>query len=371
MKIKQINYVDVAQQHRSIRDELLEAAAQVIDHGMGVLGDEVRQFEEQFAELCGTRFAAGVNSGLDALVIALRALDIGAGDEVITVPNSFIATASCIGLAGAKPVFVDVRDDFNIDPTQIENAITPRTKAILPVHLTGRPADMQPILEIAEKHSLFVIEDAAQAVSAAYHNQCVGSFGSVGCFSLHPLKNLNACGDGGMLTTNNEALYEKFKLYRNHGLETRDECIFWGYNSRLDTMQAALLLVKIKHLPEWTEKRRRNAQFYQEHLSGISGLLVPTDKPYEKAVYHTFIIQTDARDELKAYLQSKGIGSAIHYPRPIHLQKTAAYLGYGPGDFPITERQANRILSLPVYPDLSTADLNYVVKTIGEFFQYS
>jgi dTDP-4-amino-4,6-dideoxygalactose transaminase len=368
MKIRKIHYVNLVQQHQPIQQELVDAVAKVIGHGQFIFGEEVRLFEQQFAELCGTRYAVGVNSGLDALIIAFRALNIGTGDEVITVPNSFIASASCIGLVGARPVFVDVRDDFNIDPNQIETAITPRTKAILPVHLTGRPAEMQPILEIAERHGLFVIEDAAQAVSATYHNQPVGSFGTVGCFSLHPLKNLNACGDGGVLTTNNAELAEKFKLLRNHGLETRDECAFWGLNSRLDSVQAAILLVKLKYLSEWIEKRRRNAQFYQEKMKDIPELKVPLDKPYEKAVYHTFIIQTEQRDELKEYLQSKGIGTAIHYPKPIHLQKVAANLRYGPGSFPMAERQASQILSLPVYPDLTTEELECVVETIREFY---
>ncbi len=369
MVIKQIPYVDLKAQHQFLKSDLVEAVTRVIERSQFILGEEVQAFERAFADLCGVRFAVGVNSGLDALILALRALGIGPGDEVITVPNSFIASVSCIMLVGAQPVFVDVRDDYNMDPTQLEQAITSRTRAILPIHLTGRPADMHSIMEIANKHDLFVVEDCAQAVLAEYDGQRTGSLGHVGCFSLHPLKTLNACGDGGVLTTNDEELFKKLKLLRNHGLHNRDECIAWGLNSRLDTLQAVILLLKMRHLQKWTDKRCANAQFYQKNLQGISGLIVPTDRSHEKAVYHTFIVQAENRNELKQYLANHGVGTAIHYPIPIHLQRAAANLEYRTGSFPVTERQAKRILSLPVYPELPQADLEYIVNIITKFYQ--
>jgi dTDP-4-amino-4,6-dideoxygalactose transaminase len=365
---KQIPYVDLTSQHKSLRVDLLDAIAGVIDRSQFILGEEVQQFEQRFAELCGVRFAVAVNSGTDALVLALRSLGIGPGDEVVTVPNSFLATASSIILVGAHPVFVDVRDDYNIDPAQIERAITSRTKAILPVHLTGRPADMEPIMKLARAHGLHVVEDCAQAVLAEYRGQRVGSLGTIGCFSFHPLKTLSACGDGGAVTTSNEKLYQTVKVLRNHGLEARDDCVAWGANSRLDTLHAAILLVKINYLGAWTEKRRANVAFYQNVLAGLPGLRVPADHPYEKAVYHTFVVQADRRNELKQYLAQYGIGTAIHYPIPIHLQKAAAGLGYSRGSFPVAERQAERILSLPVYPELNQEELDYVAQAIRRFY---
>jgi len=364
-----IPYVNMASQHGPIKDELLAAMARVIDHGQFILGDEVTKFERRFAEICGIRYAVGVNSGTDALILALKAIGIRPGDEVITVPNSFISSAGCIALLGARPVFVDVRDDYNIDPTLIEQAITPRTRAIIPVHFTGRPADMNPILEVVRLHRLHVIEDCAQAVIAEYNGKRVGSFGTVGCFSLHPLKTLNACGDGGVLVTDDDGLAEQFKILRNIGLKTRNDCVVWSGNSRLDTLQAAVLLVKLKYLETWTEKRRSNARFYQEHLADLLQVQVPTDKPHERAVYHTFVIQADYRDELQAHLAKCGIGTAIHYPVPIHLHKAALDLGYKSGSFPVAERQAQRILSLPVYPELRENELNYVMDGIRSFYQ--
>lgn len=364
-----IPYVNIVAQHAPIKDELLAAIGRVIDHGQFILGDEVIEFERRFAEICGVRYAVGVNSGTDALILALKAIGIRPDDEVITVPNSFIATASCIALVGARPVFVDVREDYSMDPALIEQAITAHTRAILPVHLTGRPADMDPILEVARIHCLHVIEDCAQAVMAEYKSKRVGSFGNVGCFSLHPLKTLNGCGDGGLLTTNDARLAEQFRILRNIGLKTRDDCVMWSGNSRLDTLQAAVLLVKLNYLEAWTEKRRANAQFYQEHLAGLRQIQVPVDKLHERAVYHTFVIQADYRDELQAHLAKLGIGTAIHYPLPIHLHKAARDLCYRPGSFPVAERQAQRILSLPVYPELGENELNYVVDGIRTFYQ--
>lgn len=363
-----IPYVNIAGQHTAIKAELMEAVSAVIDWGQFILGNEVEKFEKHFSKLCNVPFAIAVNSGTDALTLALRVLGIGPGDEVITVPNSFISSTSCIVLAGARPVFVDVRGDYNMDPEKLEEAVTSKTKAILPVHLTGRPADMDPILQVAEAHGLYVLEDCAQSVLAEYRGRHVGSLGDVGCFSLHPLKTLSACGDGGVITTDDEKLFERLKVLRNIGLKTRDNCVAWSGNSRLDTLQAAILLVKMKYLESWTEKRRANAAIYQQGLAGVSGLEVPVDRPFEKSVYHTFVIQADRRSELRQYLGEKGIGTAIHYPVPIHLQPVARELGYGPGSFPIAEQQADRILSLPIYQELKTDDIHFIVDRIREFY---
>ena len=366
--LRKVPYVAIAAQHASIKSEILEAVEKVLTRGQFILGDEVTEFEKRFSELCGVRFALALNSGTDALVLALRALGIGSEDEVITVPNSFVSSTSCIRLVGARPIFVDSGEDYNLDPSKLEKAITSKTKVILPIHLTGRPARMDKILEIAAKHNLHVIEDAAQAVLAEYQGKRVGSFGTFGCFSLHPLKTLNACGDGGVLTMNDEKLYEKIKILRNLGLKTRDECVEWSAHSRLDTLQAAILLVKLKYVEAWTEKRRANAAFYQKELEQVPEVKVPKEQPFEKSVYHTFVIQADRRDELKNFLLSRGIETSIHYPIPIHLQLVARELGYARGDFPVAERQAQRILSLPIHQDLNQDDLAYVTETIKEFY---
>ena len=365
---KKIPYVDVSGQHAGLNAQLHEAFDRVLAHGHFILGEEVEEFERRFADLAGTPFAIGVNSGTDALILSLRALGIGSGDEVITAPNSFVASAGCVALVGARPVFVDVREDYNLDQELLEHAITPRTKAIIPVHLTGRPADMDPIMDIARRHRLRVVEDAAQAVSAEYRGRRVGSFGDTGCFSLHPLKTLNACGDGGVVVTHSPELCERIRLLRNLGLRTRENALMWSGNSRLDTLQASLLLVKLRYVDEWTEKRRAHARFYQENLKDLPGVQAPGDAPHERSVYHIFVIQADRRDELKQYLADQGIGTAIHYPLPIHLQEAAAALGYRRGDFPVAERQAARILSLPVYPELGREELEQVTTAIKAFY---
>jgi dTDP-4-amino-4,6-dideoxygalactose transaminase len=363
-----VPYVDLPAQHSLIKNELLEAVSQVLDHGMFILGQEVEEFERQFAELCEVRYAVGVNSGTDALILALKVLGIGPGDEVITVVNSFVASASCITLVGAVPVLVDVRDDMNIDPALIEAAITAKTKALLPVHMTGRPADMEQIMDIARRHNLFVVEDCAQAIGAKHNGRIVGSMGDIGCFSLHPLKTLNACGDGGIITTNDPTIHQELKYLRNHGLQTRENCIIWGQNSRLDTIQAAILLVKMKYFEEWTEKRRNNARFYQEHLAEVEELQLPTDNQTELAVYHTFVVLASQRDRLKEYLASKGVRTVVSYPKPIHLQPAAAALPYRSGSFPIAEQQAERMLNLPIHGELKADQLEYVVDNIQNFY---
>ena len=366
MRQFKVKYMDIAAECRGIREELLLSVSQVLDSGKFILGPEVDKFERHFSEYCGTRFAVGVANGTDALMMALRALGIGDGDEVITVANSFLSTVAAIAMVGAKPVLVDARRDFNIDPDLVKNAISDRTRAILPVHLTGRPADMHPILEIAKERNLHVIEDAAQAIGAAYHGDRVGSFGILGCFSLHPLKNLGACGDAGVITTNDETLHDKLLKMRNHGLKNRIESEFWSVNSRLDSLQAALLNVKFNFLDQWTEQRRDNARFYQERLRDV--VYCPTDQPYEQSVYHTFVIQADRRDALKDFLEESGIETKIHYPIPIHLQPAARDLGYQRGDLPITEQLADSILSLPVQPALSHDQKELVVGAIREFY---
>jgi dTDP-4-amino-4,6-dideoxygalactose transaminase len=363
-----VPFVNLGLQNRIIKDELLDIVSGLLDSGQFILGEDLVKFENTFANLCGTKYALGVANGTDALFLSMKVMGIQQGDEVITAPNSYLASASSIFLAGATPVFADVREDFNIDPEQIRKAITSRTKAIIPVHLTGRPADLDAILTIAKENHLAVFEDCAQAVCAEYKGKPVGSFGNTGCFSLHPLKNLSACGDGGVITTNNEDLYQKLLKARNHGLRNRDECEFWSYNSRLDNLHAAMLNVKLNKLDEWTDRRREIAAYYYDRLSGLD-MVIPKDKSTEKAVYHTFIIQTNRRDKLKNFLSEKGIDTKIHYPIPIHLQDAAKYLGYKKGDFPVTENQTETILSLPVFPELSDEQIEYVADTINRFFK--
>jgi dTDP-4-amino-4,6-dideoxygalactose transaminase len=363
-----VPYVDIAGQHAPLKAELLDAVASVIDSGAFVLGPQVAEFEARFAALCGTAYAVGVNSGTDALVFALRASGVGPGDEVITAPNSFVASATCIRLLGAMPVFVDVGDDYLLDPAKIEAAITPRTRAILPVHLTGRAADMTAIGAIARRHGLAIVEDCAQAVLAEHRGRRVGAFSTAGCFSLHPLKTLNACGDGGIVVTDDTALYERLQILRNVGLRTRDDAAEWSTNSRLDTIQAAMLLVKLRYLDRWTQARQANAARYRAALAGIPELTLPVDVPGDVATYHTYVVQAERRDALRAFLADRGIGSQVHYPVPIHLTNAARELGHHAGDFPVTERQAARIVSLPVYESLTPEQHAAVCDAIRAFY---
>ena len=363
----QVPYVDLSAQYLDKRDDILASIDEVLKSGAYIMGEACDEFEKRFAEICKVKHAIGVANGTDALVIVMKAMGIGEGDEVITAPNSWVSSASSIALAGARPVFVDVCSDQNMDPTKLEEAITPNTKAIMPVHLTGRIADMNPICEIANKHGLYVIEDAAQAIGASYQQKMAGSFGDAASFSLHPLKNLNGAGDGGAITTNNEELAEKIRLLRNHGIKTRDNILFWGYNSRLDSIQAAILNCKMDSLDEVTSTRRENAKLYQSRLGKI--VQCPSDHEGSFDVYHVFVIQTDKRDELQNYLKEQGIGTAVHYAVPIHLNPCSKYLGYKMGDFPNAEEQSKRILSLPIHQNLSTEQINYVCDKIIEFLQ--
>jgi dTDP-4-amino-4,6-dideoxygalactose transaminase len=362
-----VPYIDLSPQHKNIKSELIEAFSGIIESGQFILGEEVKKFEKSFANLCGTKYVVGVANGTDALFLTMKALGIGKGDEVITAPNSFLASASSIAIAGATPVFADVRDDFNLDPEKVRKAITPKTKGIIAVHLTGRPAPMAELSDIAKQYNLYLIEDAAQAICAEYKGKRVGGLGVAGCFSLHPLKNLSACGDGGVITTNNDDLFNYLIKARNHGLKNRDESDFWSYNSRLDNLQAAILNVKLKELDKWTERRREIANIYYQKLKNIDNLILPFDKEFEKAVFHTFIIQIQQRDSLKQFLAEKGIDTKIHYPVPIHMQDAAKYLGYKKGNFPVTEKQAETILSLPVFPELTNEQIYYVADSILYF----
>ena len=363
-----VAYIHLGLQHKDIKKQMLDSVEKLLDSGQFILGEETQKFEKSFASLCQTKYALGVGNGTDTMILSMRALGIGAGDEVITAPNSYLASASSIALAGATPVFADVREDYNIDPKEIEKKISKKTKAIIPVHLTGRPADMDAIMAIAKAHRLHVIEDAAQAVGARYKNQSVGSFGITGSFSLHPLKNLSACGDGGVITTNDDQLYSYLSKARTHGHSSRDEVDFWSFNTRIDNLQSALLNVKFNHLEEWNNRRRAIAAMYREGLKSLP-IYLPTDTDKEFAVYHTFIIQTDRRDALMQYLAKHEIETKIHYPIPIHLQKAASYLGYKKGDFPVTEKQCETILSLPVFPQLRDEEVHYVIEKILDFYK--
>ncbi len=363
-----VPYIHLGLQHQHIKKDILKSIETLLDNGQFILGEETKKFESRFATLCGTKHALGVANGTDALFLSMLALGIGKGDEVITAPNSFLASASSVALIGATPVFADVRDDFNLDPVKVEKAITAQTKAIIAVHLTGRPAPMDELCALAKKHNLFLIEDAAQAIGAKYKDKVVGSMGITGCFSLHPLKNLAACGDGGVITTNDDKIYQHLSKARNHGLKSRDECEFWSYNSRIDNLQSAILNIKLNELDKWNNRRREIASIYQDKLKDLD-LILPADKSHEKAVYHTFIIQTSKRNQLQKFLLEHEIETKIHYPIAIHLQEAAKYLGYKKGDFPITEKQTDFILSLPVYPELNSEQVNYVSKKIIEFFK--
>lgn len=362
-----VSYVDLGAQHAPLKGEILDAVSSLLDKGDFILGEAVKSFEEDIAAYCGTRYAIGVNSGTDALFLALKAWGVGPGDEVITAPNSFLASASVIVAVGAKPVFVDVADDMNIDPERIESAITSKTKAIIPVHLSGRPAKMDPINDIARKHGLKVVEDAAQSIAATYKGQKTGALGDAGAFSLHPLKTLNACGDGGVLTTDDEDLYTMMLQLRNIGMKNRNEFDVWGYNSRLDSIQAAILRIKLKHLDEWTAVRRGHAKRYQEKLN--QSIWIPKDGEGEQGAYHTFVIRIQKRDALMDYLKEHGVDSKIHYPIAIHLQSASKQFGYKRGDFPNTEKFVNEIISLPIHQDLTMDDIDYVSRIVNQFVE--
>jgi dTDP-4-amino-4,6-dideoxygalactose transaminase len=348
-----IPFVDLKAQYASIKPEVDTAILRILENCQFTLGSEVEKFEEEFAAYCSAALGIGVNSGTSALHLALLAAGIGPGDEVITVPFTFVATVAAIHYVGATPVFVDIAlDTFTLDPARLENAITPRTRAILPVHLYGHPADMDPIIGLAKKHNLIVIEDAAQAHGAEYKGRRVGSLGDMGCFSFYPGKNLGAYGEGGMVITNNPEYERKIRMLRDWGAERKYHHALKGYNFRLETIQAAVLRVKLKYLEKWTEARRAAAAYYDEKLSG-SGIITPEAMPYARHVYHVYAIRTAERQEWRDFLQARGIHSGIHYPIPVHLQEAYADSRYKVGDFPHSESAAFEVLSLPMYPELT------------------
>ncbi|MFH1711522.1 MAG: DegT/DnrJ/EryC1/StrS family aminotransferase [Nanoarchaeota archaeon] len=360
-----IPFVDLKQQHELMLEEISEAFKRVCyENSFFILGKELEAFEGEFADYCEKKFGIGVNSGTDALELALRALDIGVGDEVITSANTAIPTVMAIISVGAMPVLVDVGVDYLIDAKLIEKSLTERTRAIIPVHLYGQACDMEFILDLARKNNIEVIEDCCQAHGAEYKGKRV-PIGGLGCFSFYPTKNLGALGDGGMIVTNREILNEKLKLLRNYGQSDKYHAKTAGRNSRLDELQAAILRAKLKHLDEWNNVRRNNASIYTALLSG----LVETPKEVSsKHVYHLYVIRTEKRDELAENLKSKGIGTMIHYPIPIHMQEAFNYLGYKKGDFPNSEKFAEEILSLPMFPGLKENQIVEIAEKIKEFF---
>lgn len=362
-----IPFVNLSAQWKDEREELLPIIEMVMSTGQYIGGEVIERFESKVANLCKTRFCVALNSGTDALVCGMMALGISAGDEVLTPPNSFIASTASIVHLKARPIFIDVLPDQNIDPEKIEQAITKKTKCIMPVHLTGRMAAMEKILEIAENYGIHVVEDAAQSLGSLYSNLPSGSFGKVGCFSAHPLKNLNACGDAGFVTTNDPVIAERIKLARNHGLVDRNTVERFGYVSRMDVLQATILEYRLTKLPDVIKKRRRNASLYFRLLNP-EHIFIPKDSEKEFNTFHTFVIQCDKRDKLKNFLMEKGIETAIHYPIPIHLQPATASLGYGNNSFPVSEDQSNRILSLPIHQYLEEEHISKISKTINSFF---
>jgi len=361
-----VPFVALGRQFEAHEEHLVEIFRKVGRSGAYVMGPQVAEFEEAAAKAGGAGYAVALANGTDALILALRALGIGRGDEVITAPNSFIASAGAIAAVGATIRFADVNEDLNIDPEAVSRAITGRTRAIIPVHLTGRPARMTELNALAKARGLFVIEDAAQAIGAELEGRRVGGLGDIGCFSLHPLKNLHVYGDGGFVTTNDEGLAARIRLLRNHGLRDRDHCVEWSINSRLDTLQAAVATYKLALLDKWTRRFRSIAQAYRAGLQDC--VEVPVDRDGEYAVYHNFVVLTDHRRELMAHLAALGIETKVHYPILLHLQEAARLLGYKSGDFPVAERTAQRMMSLPIYPELSSDEIEYVIDGIRSFY---
>jgi dTDP-4-amino-4,6-dideoxygalactose transaminase len=360
-----VPFLDLKAQYETIRDEIATAFQRVFDDTAFTGGPFVEQFEKEFASFCRGEYAIGVSSGTAALWMALTGLGIGPGDEVITVPNTFVATVEAICLCGAKPVLVDVEEaTYNMNPALIEAAITPRTKAIIPVHLFGQMADMDPIMAVAKSHGLLVIEDACQAHGAEYQGRPAGSIGDAGCFSFYPGKNLGAYGEAGAVVTNRAELARKIRVFRDHGQVKKYDHAMLGWNARMDGIQGAILSVKLKHLPAWNEARRNHAKLYYQLLTGVHGVGLPKVADYAKHIYHIFPIRVKNRDALIAALAERGIRCGIHYPAPIHLQTAYRFLGLGQGVLPVAEKCAEELLSLPMYPELTRAQIQYVVSEI-------
>jgi len=375
-----VPFLDLRAQSRQIKDEVLSLVTKTMASGTFIGGTQVSGFENEFAEFCDNKFCVGVGSGTDALRFALMAAGVGPGDEVVTVPNTFIATTEAISQVGATPAFVDIDEyTYTMDPRklnefmEIRNAASQfpnRLKAIVPVHLYGQPADMDRILEIAKTHNLTVIEDACQAHGALYKTKKAGSLGVAGCFSFYPGKNLGAFGEAGAVVTQDEEIARKIRMIRNHGQEQKYFHPIEGYNGRLDAIQAGILRIKLKKLKSWNQVRRKNAACYNEHLRGVPGIVIPKEAEWAQSVYHLYVILADDRDRLQRFLQDKGIFTGLHYPLPLHLQEAYIHLGYKEGAFPVAENAAARLLSLPLYPELTHPQIEYVAESITEFIHH-
>ena len=364
-----VPYTDFQVQNAEAREELRSAFDEVLDSGHYIQGPNVTNFEREFAEYCESPHSTGLANGTCSLHLVLRAMGVGPGDEVITAPNSFFASAAAIALVGAKVVFADVNVDANIDPDAIEAAVTDRTKVIMPVHLTGRPVDMVRIQEISDRHGLQILEDAAQAVGSEFRGQKVGSWGTAASFSLHPLKSLHAFGDSGILTAQNADLIESVAMRKNHGLIDRGTCAVWSFNCRLDEVQAALLRVQLRNLDKKIVERRHLAQRYNEMLRDL--VVVPKERDGEFHTYQTYMIQAEARDALQVHLRANGVEAITHYPTPLHLQPAAVDLGYKMGSFPVTEQLSHRVLSLPLFPGMTASQQDITVDAITSFYKSS
>lgn len=362
-----VPFIDLQQRYQEEKSELLACVDNVLSKGHLILTQEVNEFEEQAAKYIDVKHVIGLNSGTDALMMALWAYGIGKGDEVITTPVSFVATTGAIVHVGATPVYVDVCDDQNIDVSKIEAAITPRTKAIMPVHWSGRIANMDTIMDIAKKHNLIVIEDAAQSMGAYYRGKHGGSFGDAAAYSAHPLKNLNALGDAGFMSTNDDEVNRKVRLYRTHGLESRDNCVLYGVNSRLDSLNAEVLKFRLERLKAIVDRRRHNVDLYKSIIKQES-IFIPPEKPEEHNSYVMFITQADQRDKLKDYLQSHDIESLVYYGTPLHLHKAAARFGLKKGDLPVAEAQCEKVLALPHHQNLTDDQITYVAEKVNAFY---
>ena len=366
-----VPFVNLKTQYLSIKEEIQKEINEVLDGTAYICGKKVRKFEEDFAKLHEVKYCVGLSSGTDALHVALTALGIRQGDEVIVPVNTFIATSEAVSLCGARPVFVDHDEKtYNIDVKKIEKAITKKTRAIIPVHLYGQPAEMNPILELASKYELFVIEDCSQAHLASYRGKKVGSFGHIGTFSFYPGKNLGAYGEAGAVVTNDDELYEKMLKFRQHGSIQKYVHDSEGHNYRMEELQAAVLNVKLRYISGWTESRRKAASEYSRNLSSVNikEPITPYSPPYVEHVYHLYIINTPRRDELSKYLSGRGIQTALHYPIPLHLQKAYSYMKHKRGDFPEAEKYCERILSIPMFPELTNEQIQYVSDSIKDFF---
>lgn len=372
-----VPFLDLKIQYKEIEQEVLPMLTDAMENASFIGGPQVSGFEKEFADFCDSKFCVGVGSGTDALRFALMVAGIGYGDEVITVPNTFIATTEAISQVGATPVFVDIDPNTcNMDPAKLADYLKTRStkhetrvrpKAVIPVHLYGQPADMDAILEVAKRHNLAVIEDACQAHGALYKNKKAGSMSIAGCFSFYPGKNLGAFGEAGAVVTQDEEVAQKIRMIRDHGQEKKYFHQMEGYNGRLDAIQAGVLRIKLKRLKDWNDSRRKNAAYYSEFLSEIPGVTIPVEADFAVSVYHLYVILVNHRSELQQFLNEKGIATGLHYPMPLHLQKAYNHLGYNKGDFPVTEDVASRLLSLPMYPQLTKEQIEYVVDSIKEF----